>query len=90
MAVLGPAAPNALGDGDPASDVLLEQNVYFPYRSPSAAARLELQRATDAVYAGGDRVRVAGVFGVALAAVVSMAAVAKIGRSRHAAVASTR
>ena len=60
LAVL--AAP-ARADGDPASDVLLQQNVYFPYRLPSPAARAELQQAADAVYARGDRVRVALIFG---------------------------
>ena len=58
----GPAATTARADGDPPSDVLLLQNVYFPYRLPSAAARAELQQAADAVYARGDRVRVALIF----------------------------
>ena len=58
----GPAATVASADGDPASDVLLLQNVYFPYRLPSAAVRAALQHAADAVYARGDRVRVALIF----------------------------
>ena len=62
--VSGLAAATARADGDPASDVLLDQSVYFPYRLPSAAARAELQRAADAVYARGDRVRVALIFNV--------------------------
>ena len=56
-------AGSARADGDPASDVLVQQNVYFPYRLPSPAARAELQHAADAVYARGDRVRIALIFG---------------------------
>ena len=59
LVALGPAAATGRADGDPASDVLLEQNVYFPYRAPSPAARAALERAADAVYARGDRVKVA-------------------------------
>lgn len=62
VVAVGPAATTARADGDPPSDVLLLQNVYFPYRLPSAAARAELQHAADAVYARGDRVRVALIF----------------------------
>lgn len=54
----GPAAP-ARADGDPASDTLLEQNVYFPYRPPTPAAEAALRRAVDGVYADGNRVKVA-------------------------------
>jgi hypothetical protein len=52
-------APIARGDGDPASDVLLEQSVYFPYSAPSSSAEAALQQAVDGVYAHGDRVKVA-------------------------------
>jgi hypothetical protein len=58
VAVAGPAR----ADGDPASDVLLEQNVYFPYRAPSPAVRSALTRAADGVYARGGRVKVALIF----------------------------
>ena len=34
------AAPPALADGDPASDVLLGQNVFYPYQTPSVPASL--------------------------------------------------
>ncbi|HEY7603172.1 MAG TPA: hypothetical protein VH760_02835 [Gaiellaceae bacterium] len=60
----GPAASISRADGDPASDVLLLQNVYFPYRVPSPGVRAELQRAADAVYARGDRVKVALIYAV--------------------------
>jgi hypothetical protein len=49
-------------DGDPPSDLLLQQNVYVPYRAPSQEARRRLQRAVAGVYAGGDRVKVALVY----------------------------
>jgi hypothetical protein len=52
-------APVARADGDPASDVLLLQNVFFPYNSPSRAAEAALQGAVADVYAHGDRVKVA-------------------------------
>ena len=38
--------------------------MYFPYRSPSPAARAALARAADLVYAHGDRVKVALIFAV--------------------------
>jgi hypothetical protein len=49
----------ARGDGDPASDVLLEQSVYVPYNAPSPGTQAALQQAVDGVYAHGDRVKVA-------------------------------
>jgi hypothetical protein len=52
-------ASGARADGDPASDVLLSQNVFFPYSSPTRAAETALQSAVDDVYAHGDRVKVA-------------------------------
>jgi hypothetical protein len=55
------AAPS-LADGDPASDVLPLQNVYFPYRLPSEAVMEALTRAADDVYARGDRVKVALIY----------------------------
>jgi len=52
-------AGTARADGDPASDTLVEQNVFFPYSQPSRAAQASLQQAVNAVYAHGDRVKVA-------------------------------
>jgi len=49
-------------DGDPASDTLLGQNVYFPYAAPSQGARVALQQAVDGVYAHGDRLKVALIY----------------------------
>jgi len=60
--VVAVSAGSARADGDPASDVLLEQNVYFPYRAPSPAVRSTLTRAADGVYARGGRVKVALIF----------------------------
>jgi hypothetical protein len=56
------AAPVARADGDPASDILISRNVYFPYSSPTPAARTGLQRAVDDVYAHGNRLRVALIY----------------------------
>jgi hypothetical protein len=52
----------ARGDGDPASDTLLEQSVYFPYSSPSQPAQAALQQTVDGVYAHGGRVKVAVIY----------------------------
>jgi hypothetical protein len=57
-------ATAARADGDPASDTLLEQSVYFPYRLPTRPAQIALQQAVDDVYAHGDRVKVALVYDV--------------------------
>jgi hypothetical protein len=54
--------PTARGDGDPASDTLLEQSVYFPYSSPSQSTEAALQQTVDGVYAHGDRVKVAVIY----------------------------
>jgi hypothetical protein len=56
------AVPAARADGDPASDFLISQNVYFPYSSPTRPARTALQRAVDDVYAHGNRLRVALIY----------------------------
>ena len=58
IAVATLLSPIARGDGDPASDTLLEQSVYFPYSAPSQAAATALQQTVDDVYAHGDRVKV--------------------------------
>ena len=55
-------ARNVLADGDPPSDYLLLQTVYFPNQPPSQAVAAPLQRAADGVYASGDRVKVAVVY----------------------------
>ena len=57
LALLAPAAARA--DGDPASDVLPVEDVYLPVAPPSADAAETLRRSTAAVYAGGDRIKVA-------------------------------
>jgi hypothetical protein len=56
--------PAARADGDPASDYLLVQNVYFPVQGPSGSAESTLDQAADAVYAHGDRVKVALIYDV--------------------------
>jgi hypothetical protein len=53
------AAPAALADGDPASDVLLFQDAFFPYSAPSNAARGQLLGAAAAARKAGFVVRVA-------------------------------
>ena len=58
------SAPAARADGDPASDYLLLQNVYLPVQAPSQAAGAALEQAADAVYARGDRVKVALIYTV--------------------------
>lgn len=55
-------APVSRADGDPASDTLLVQSVYFPYDTPSQSAELALQHVVDGVYTHGNRVKVAVVF----------------------------
>lgn len=49
----------ALADGDPASDILPTDSVYFPINQPSQDAQSALTSAVNAVYANGDRVKVA-------------------------------
>jgi hypothetical protein len=57
------AAPAAcLADGDPASDYLLTQSVFYPYESPSPPARAALDQAVDGVYLRGNRVKVAVIY----------------------------
>jgi hypothetical protein len=62
VAVATCSTSTARADGDPASDTLLTQNVYFPYRSPSQEERADLERAADAIYARGDRIKVALIY----------------------------
>jgi hypothetical protein len=49
----------ARADGDPASDVLLTQDVYVPYPAPPKDATSELERSVAAAYDKGYRVKVA-------------------------------
>lgn len=57
------AAPAAsLADGDPASDYLLTQSVFYPYESPSPPVRAALDQAVDGVYLHGNRVKVAVIY----------------------------
>lgn len=49
----------AAADGDPASDALIAQNVFFPYPTPPASASGALSSAVEAAYAKGFRVKVA-------------------------------
>ncbi len=58
----GITAPASRADGDPASDFLLMQNVYYPHQSPSQAVSGALERAADGIYAHGDRVKVALIY----------------------------
>jgi hypothetical protein len=52
-------APVAVADGDPASDVLVDRNVFLPYPPPSATASASLAREVRAAYARNFRVKVA-------------------------------
>ena len=61
-AIAALSAPVSRADGDPASDTLLEQSVFFPYSAPSQAARLALQQAVGGVYAHGSRIKVAVIY----------------------------
>jgi hypothetical protein len=51
----------ARADGDPASDVLPTDSIYFPISAPSDDAWSALLNAVGAVYARGERIRVAVV-----------------------------
>lgn len=55
LAVTAAGAPRALADGDPASDILLAENVFYPYTPPTAVA---LQRDLDGATAAAARVGV--------------------------------
>jgi hypothetical protein len=61
-AIVALLAPVSHADGDPASDTLLEQSVFFPYNPPSQSAQLALQQAVGRVYAHGTRIKVALIF----------------------------
>jgi len=51
----------ARADGDPASDILVEENVFVSYERPAPAASALLARQIAAVYASGNRIKVAVV-----------------------------
>ena len=61
-AIVALPAPVSYADGDPASDTLLEQSVFFPYNPPSQSAQHALQQAVGSVYAHGNRIKVALIF----------------------------
>ena len=48
-------AATALADGDPASDVLLGENVFYPYSPPTSAALKKTLDAETAAVALGPR-----------------------------------
>ncbi len=56
------AAACAHADGDPASDSLLFQNVFVPYRAPSPSVAATLEDAADEVFAHGERIKVAVIY----------------------------
>ncbi len=58
LALACPAAP-ALADGDPASDVLISDTVYLPYKPPSDEVVAKLRRTVAAAKSAGQPVRVA-------------------------------
>ena len=53
------AAAPAYGDGDPASDVLLYQRVFFPFRQPSDQRKAQLTATVAAAKHSGYPIRVA-------------------------------
>jgi len=53
----------AAADGDPASDVLLQQNTFFPAPPPGADGQKGLDQAVAAVYAKSFRIKVAVIAG---------------------------
>jgi hypothetical protein len=59
LVAVGCMAGTAAANGDPASDVLLTENVYLPYEAPSTSAANALQRAVELVYAHHFRIKVA-------------------------------
>ena len=59
VAAAAAAAGGARADGDPASDMLVIQNVFLPYTQPSHAAAAALTTEVAAAYAAGFRVKVA-------------------------------
>jgi hypothetical protein len=62
VAIVALRVPAAGADGDPASDMLLGQSVFFPWQAPSRPARLALEQSVDDVYAHGNRIKVALIY----------------------------
>jgi hypothetical protein len=52
-------AGSARADGDPASDLLITQNVFVPFQAPDKSETDGLAKQVSAVYVGGDRIKVA-------------------------------
>ncbi len=52
-------AAGARADGDPASDLLITQNVFVPFDAPAKSATDALTAQVASVYAGNDRLKVA-------------------------------
>jgi hypothetical protein len=63
LVACGCLAETAAGNGDPASDVLLSENVYLPNEAPSASAAKALNRAVEAAYVHHFRIKVAVIAG---------------------------
>jgi hypothetical protein len=61
LAVCAGAARGARADGDPASDMLVVQNIFLPYNQPSKTAASGLAKQVASAYAAGYRVKVAVV-----------------------------
>ena len=60
LALLATMAPPGYADGDPASDVLVFQDVYFPSSPPPAKTQMErLKRAVATTYSRNFRIKVA-------------------------------
>ena len=57
------APSSALADGDPASDVLIGDTIFFPYQAPSADTARKLRGVVDATRKAGQPVRVAIIHG---------------------------
>lgn len=60
LLLIAAAAPaTALGNGDPASDVLITDTVFLPYQAPTAETTTKLRRVVEAARKAGQPVRVA-------------------------------
>jgi hypothetical protein len=59
LAAAAMLAGTARADGDPASDMLVIQNVFLPYELPSQSASAGLTKQVAAAYAAGYRLKVA-------------------------------
>ena len=59
MLAAGPGPPAARADGDPASDVLVYQPVFFPYRPAPEALRRRLTGLVRSANQQGYRIRIA-------------------------------